>query len=151
MARMVLHQDWRRGRTLLDMPNARHPAVLTGASKYVALTSYRRDGKPVATPVWVVSDDDALAVWTTRDSFKVKRIRRNPSVTVAPCAFRGQLLGPEVQGVAEILDASGTERIRAAIRRKYGPIGWVTVFMSRLRRGREGTVGIRIVLTPEEK
>lgn len=114
------------------------------ACKYVSLRSYRRDGTAVATPVWVVDDGGALGVWTVQDSFKVKRIRRNPAVTVAPCTLRGAPLGPAVTGRAEILDAAGSARIRAAIRRKYGFTGWLTVTGSRLRRGADGSVGIRI-------
>ena len=48
-----------------------------GDGKYVLLTTYRRDGTPVATPTWVVRDGDALAVWTATDSGKVKRVRRD--------------------------------------------------------------------------
>lgn len=116
------------------------------AARYVALTSYRRDGTPVATPVWVVGEGDGLAVWTPRNTFKVKRIQRNPAVTVAPCTFRGELLGAEVPGHAEVMDAAGTNRVRAALGRKYGLMGRLSVFGSRLRRGANGTVGIRIAL-----
>ncbi|EXU63780.1 pyridoxamine 5-phosphate oxidase [Streptomyces sp. PRh5] len=45
-----------------------------GTGKYLLVTSYRRNGTPVATPVWVVRDGDALGVWTAADSWKVKRI-----------------------------------------------------------------------------
>jgi PPOX class probable F420-dependent enzyme len=97
----------------------------------------------------VVADGDALGVWTVRDSFKVKRIRRNPVVTVAPCTFRGRLLGPAIPGRAEIVDATGAARIRTAIVRKYRLTGWLSLLGSRLRRGTAGTVGIRIVLGKE--
>ncbi|MEV5447304.1 PPOX class F420-dependent oxidoreductase, partial [Streptomyces sp. NPDC052644] len=55
------------------------------AEKYVLLTTFRKDGRAVSTPVWAVRDDDTLAVWTVADSGKVKRIRRDGTVTVAPC------------------------------------------------------------------
>jgi uncharacterized protein len=117
-----------------------------GSSEYVALTSYRRDGTPVVTPVWVVADGDALGVWTPRNSYKVKRIRRNPAVTLAPCTFGGKPLGPAVAGRAEIMDAAGLDRVRRELKRKYGLMGWLTVVGSRVRRGSTGTVGIRILL-----
>jgi PPOX class probable F420-dependent enzyme len=117
------------------------------ATSYVSLTSYKRDGTPVSTPVWVVADDGALAVWSARDTFKVKRIGRNPAVTLAPCTFRGEALGEAVPGRAEILDPAGSARIRAAIKRKYGFLGWLTTTASRIRRGTDGSVGIRIELT----
>jgi uncharacterized protein len=115
-----------------------------GDAAYVSLTTYRKDGTPVATPLWVVRDGDALAVWTPTDSWKVKRVRRNPEVTVAPCDFRGRLGGDPIPGRAEIMSAEGTERVRALLRRKYGLSGRLTLWGSRLRRGLGGTVGIRI-------
>jgi uncharacterized protein len=117
-----------------------------GESQYVSITSYRRDGRGVPTPVWIVRDGDALAIWTPTESWKVKRIRRDPSVLVAPCDFGGNILGEPVSGRAVVLDAAGTERVRGLLRRKYGLVGRLTVIGSRLRRGRAGTVGIRITL-----
>jgi PPOX class probable F420-dependent enzyme len=115
-------------------------------AQYVLLTSYRKDGTPKGTPVWVVPDGDAIAIWTPTESYKVKRIRRNPKVEVAPCEFSGRPTGESRSGKAEILDAGATERVREAIRRKYGLMGRLTLFGSRLRRGLAGTVGIRITL-----
>jgi PPOX class probable F420-dependent enzyme len=117
-----------------------------GQSQYVSVTSYRKDGRGVPTPVWVVGDGEALAIWTPTESGKVKRIRRNPAVQVASCDFRGNLLGEPVPGRAVVLDAAGTERVRALLRRKYGLVGRLTLIGSRLRRGRTGTVAIRIAL-----
>lgn len=118
------------------------------AEKYVLLTTYRRDGRAVATPVWVVRDGDALAVWTARDSGKVKRVRRDGAVTVAPCDVRGRLRGEPVPGRASLIGSEADlARVRALIRRKYPVLGPLTLLASRIRRGREGTVGIRIRLT----
>ncbi|MET4050116.1 MULTISPECIES: PPOX class F420-dependent oxidoreductase [unclassified Rhodococcus (in: high G+C Gram-positive bacteria)] len=113
--------------------------------KYVSLTTFKKDGTPVATPLWGARDGDRLLVWTTTDSWKVKRIKRNPSVTIAPCSARGKVEGDAVDGVAEVLDAAGTEKARSAISSKYGILGWLTVKGSSLRRGKSGTVGISIV------
>ena len=84
--------------------------------KYVSLTTFKKDGTPVATPLWGARDGDRLLVWTTADSWKVKRIRRNAKVTVAPCSARGKIEGDAVDGIAEVLDAAGTETRRAAPR-----------------------------------
>jgi PPOX class probable F420-dependent enzyme len=116
------------------------------AAQYVSLASYRRDGTPVSTPIWVVGYGSGLAVWTVRTSFKVTRIRNNPAVTVAPCKFRGELLGPEVPGRATIMSDEETATLRKVMARKYGVTGWLTVYGSMLRRGRNGTIGIRIEL-----
>ncbi len=117
-----------------------------GSGGYLSVTTYRRDGRAVPTPVWVVRDGDALAVWTTRDAGKVKRIRNNPQVSVAPCDMRGNLTGPERAGAATLLSPEDTERVRELIRRKYGLVGRLTIRGSLLRRGRDGTVGVRITV-----
>ena len=117
-----------------------------GAAQYVRVTTYRRDGRGVPTPVWVVRDGDALAVWTATSAGKVKRVRRDGTVLVGPCDVRGRLTGPEVSGHASIVDAAGTERVRTLLGRKYGLLGRLTVWGSRLRRGNAGTVAIRITV-----
>jgi PPOX class probable F420-dependent enzyme len=118
-----------------------------GSEKYVSVVTFRRNGTPVATPIWVVRDGDALAIWTGADTGKVKRLRNNPEVTVAACDLRGRVRGEAVNGRAELMSAEDTERVRGLIIKKYGLIGWLTIKGSRLRRGREGTVGIRISMT----
>ncbi|MFG3200679.1 PPOX class F420-dependent oxidoreductase [Streptomyces sp. NPDC048192] len=117
-----------------------------GSGKYLLVTSYRKDGTPVATPVWAVRDGDGLGVWTAADSFKVKRIRRRADVLVGPCDLRGNPTGDQVPATAEIADAATTARYRDLIARKYGILGRLTLLGSRLRRGLEGTVGIRVTL-----
>ena len=118
-----------------------------GESQYVLVTTYRKDGRTVPTPVWVVRDGDALAIWTPTQSGKVKRIRRRPVVLVGPCDFRGNLSGDQVPGIATVLGADATDRVRGLLKKKYGLMGWLTVSGSRVRRGRLGTVAIRIALT----
>ncbi|MBL1098557.1 PPOX class F420-dependent oxidoreductase [Streptomyces coffeae] len=119
-----------------------------GTGKYLLVTSYRKDGSAVATPVWVVSDGAALGVWTAVDSWKVKRIRNRGDVLVGPCDMRGNPTGEQRPAVAEICDAATTERYRGLVARKYGLLGRLTLFGSRLRRGKAGTVGIRISAAP---
>ncbi|MFU8850932.1 PPOX class F420-dependent oxidoreductase [Micromonospora sp. SL1-18] len=116
------------------------------AEKYVLLTTFRRDGRAVPTPVWAVRDGDALAVWTASDTGKVKRIRRNGRVTVAPCDVRGRPHGTALPAHAALCDLGGTRRIRGLLKQKYRLIGRLSLLGSRLRRGESGTVGLRIVL-----
>ncbi|MDT0565928.1 PPOX class F420-dependent oxidoreductase [Streptomyces sp. DSM 3412] len=118
-----------------------------GAGKYLLVTTYRKNGTTVPTPVWVVRDGDALGVWTVADSWKVKRIRNRADVVVGPCDVRGNPTGDSVPAHAEILDAAGSAAYRRLIARKYGVLGRLTLLGSRLRRGADGTVGIRITLT----
>ncbi|MBN0042627.1 PPOX class F420-dependent oxidoreductase [Streptomyces actuosus] len=117
------------------------------AGKYLLITSYRKNGTAVATPVWVVSDGEALGAWTAADSWKVKRIRARGDILVGPCDMRGRPTGEQVPATAELCGAEATARYRRLIARKYGLVGRLTLFGSRLRRGQDGTVGIRITLT----
>ncbi|MFE1290018.1 PPOX class F420-dependent oxidoreductase [Streptomyces sp. NPDC058751] len=119
-----------------------------GSGKYLLITSYRKNGTGVATPVWVVRDGSALGAWTVADSWKVKRIRNRADVLVGPCDVRGRPTGEPVSATAEIVGAAETARYRKLIARKYGLTGRLTLFGSRLRRGESGTVGIRITLSP---
>ncbi|MDM4721925.1 PPOX class F420-dependent oxidoreductase [Micromonospora sp. WMMA1363] len=114
--------------------------------KYILLTTFRKDGRAVPTPVWAVRDGEALAVWTVADSGKVKRIRRSGDVTVAPCDVRGRPHGLAVSGYATLSDVAGTRRVRGLIKQKYRLLGRLTLLGSRLRRGEQGTVGIRVTL-----
>ncbi|NEC84434.1 PPOX class F420-dependent oxidoreductase [Streptomyces sp. SID12501] len=116
------------------------------AGKYLLITSFRKNGTSVATPVWVVRDADALGAWSVTDSWKVKRIRNRADVLVGPCDIRGNPTGESVPGTAEILDQPATDVYRRLLARKYGVMGRLTLFGSRLRRGSTGTVGIRITL-----
>ena len=119
-----------------------------GAGKYLLITSFRRNGTPVATPVWVVRDGDTLGVWTAADSWKVKRIRARGDVLVGPCDARGNPTGDQTPATAEITDAATTARYRELLARKYGILGRLTLFGSKLRRGLEGTIGVRVTLEP---
>jgi PPOX class probable F420-dependent enzyme len=117
-----------------------------GNASYALVTTYKRDGTAVPTPVWVVRDGDGVAIWTVTDSGKVKRISRNATVQVGPCDVRGRPTGDQVPGQATILDAAGSDRVRGLLRRKYGLLGRITLWGSRIRRGANGTIGIHIAL-----
>lgn len=122
------------------------PLDRLGAGKYLLLTSYRKNGTTVATPVWVVRDGDTLGVWSVADSWKVKRIRARGDVLVGPCDARGNPTGDQIPATAEICDASTTAHYRRLLALKYGVLGRLTLLGSRLRRGSDGTVGIRVTL-----
>jgi hypothetical protein len=115
--------------------------------KYLLLTSYRKNGTPVATPVWAVRDPDTLGVRTPAGSWKVKRIRARGDVLVGPRDRSGRQTGDQVPATAEITDAETGARYRSLIARKYAILGRLMILDSR-RRGEDGTVGIRVRLTP---
>jgi uncharacterized protein len=87
--------------------------------RYLSLTTFRRDGSAASAPVWVVSDDgERLLVWTSPQTWKVRRIRRDPHVRVAPCDARGRVRGEAVEGTARLVDE--VELAERLIREKYG-------------------------------
>jgi PPOX class probable F420-dependent enzyme len=87
--------------------------------RYLSITSYKRDGQGVATPVWFVQRDGKLLVQTDAAAGKVKRIRRNPQVRVAVCTASGRLRGEQVLAVAEILPDSQISAVERLIADKY--------------------------------
>ena len=87
--------------------------------KYLSLATFRRDGTAVATPVWFAQDGGLLLVWTNEQTGKVKRIRRNPSVTIAPCTATGRLRGQPLPAQARLLPAGEASRAEALLARKY--------------------------------
>jgi PPOX class probable F420-dependent enzyme len=89
-------------------------------ARYVSLLSYKRDGTGVQTPVWAAPLDGKLVVFTAGDSYKVKRIRRNPRVRLARCNARGKLLGDRFDGTCAIIEEPAQkQRMIAALVRKY--------------------------------
>ncbi|NEM06619.1 PPOX class F420-dependent oxidoreductase [Geodermatophilus normandii] len=89
-------------------------------STYVSLTTFRRTGQPVPTPVWAVPDGGGLVVWTRADSGKVERLRHTARVTVAPCDIRGRVRGPAVEATAGFVDRAEWPQALAALHRTYG-------------------------------
>ncbi|MEU9131388.1 PPOX class F420-dependent oxidoreductase [Kitasatospora sp. NPDC048540] len=120
--------------------------VRLATGSYLLVTTFRKDGTPVPTPVWVVRDGDALGIWTVTGSWKVKRIRNRADVLVGPCDARGNPTGEQYPATAEICTPQRTAAYRTLLRQKYGLLGVVTLLGSRLRRGEDGTTGIRITL-----
>ena len=111
-----------------------------GDEKFVSLTTFRRSGERVSTPVWVGRDGDALVVTTPEASGKVKRLRNSPRVEVRPCGRRGQVRdGMEpIGGVAEIVTDDGTRnRLTDIIRVKYGFEFRLVMAIERLARSRQ--------------
>jgi hypothetical protein len=84
------------------------PKEIVG-QKYVCLTTFRKNGLGVNTPVWFAEQAGRLYVKTRNDSGKYKRIRNNPRVRVAPCTMRGKITGPEFPAKARIFSARRME------------------------------------------
>lgn len=98
--------------------SAAFPAL--AGHQYMRLTTFRKSGEAVPTPVWFAQDGDHLYVTTDPDSGKVKRIRNNAQVEVAPCDMRGTPLGDSAEAMARILTGDESTVALAALKRKYG-------------------------------
>jgi len=105
--------------------------------KYMSLTTFRKSGKLVSTPVWFVEKNDKLCVWTQLTSGKVKRLRHNSRVTLAPCTMGGKVIGPTVEGIARLVSPQEKEEVRLLLHAKYG---WMQRLFSFIHRHDEMTV-----------
>ena len=94
------------------------PPELTG-QKYLSLATFRKSGVPVRTPIWFAESSDKLYLFTNPKSGKVKRIRNNPRVRIAPCTMRGRIIGPEFDATARILSPAEADRGRRLMKKKY--------------------------------
>ena len=91
-------------------------------SKYVSLTTFRRDGTAVPVPVWIVRlPDGRVGLTSAATAGKVKRIRNNPAITLRPCDVRGRVAegAGTTTGNAEVVDGAAYDDVWAAIRKKY--------------------------------
>jgi uncharacterized protein len=122
-------------------------------AKYISLTTFRADGSAVPTPVWLVRSGDALRVLTDASSGKVRRLRANSAVLVAPCDMRGRVK-PGVVPVparATLQDEAETSETMALITARYGLMGRILGWLNsrRARKAAGGTlqhVGLTITL-----
>ena len=116
-------------------------------AQYILLTTFTKDGRPKPTPIWAALDTergDRLVVITEGDSWKVKRIRNTPRVTMATCTIGGRPTSDAVEGTAALLDKSQTGAVYDAIGKRYGIQGRLFNFVSKLRGGRQNNIGLEL-------
>ncbi|MCU1392953.1 MAG: hypothetical protein JWM34_1381 [Ilumatobacteraceae bacterium] len=130
------------------------PSTGIAAEKYVVISTLRRSGDSVPSPVWIAPLADGRAGFVTDgDSGKVKRIRNNSAITLQACSMRGTVKpgAPIVRGTAVIVEGSEYSTVRQAINTKYGLVarimGATTAITKRLGR-KDTSVGIVITLEP---
>ena len=121
----------------VQRPAAELDALFPG--RYLGVTSFKRDGTGVATPVWFVSDGRRLLALTDLHSAKVRRVRRNPRVLVASCRADGKLHSEPVSARAEVLTADvELERVRKLLLERYKISYRVVMLFYRLGRRLRG-------------
>jgi PPOX class probable F420-dependent enzyme len=122
---------------------------IIGSAKYISLTTYRKDGTPVATPVWLAREGSTVRVVTDPASGKAKRLRNNARVLVSPCDARGRV-EPEaisVAGSVAFQDDADTQATMALITRKYGLMGRIMTRMNERRARKAGGSAAHVGLT----
>ena len=121
--------------------SAANPFAGFERKKYLSLETFRKSGEGVRTPVWFAAETDrgvaALYIYTIGNTGKVKRIRNNRRVRIAPCDMRGNVSGEWMDARAEILQGDAAAHGMELLNRKYFP--WkqllgVAAFFSRRER-----------------
>lgn len=101
------------------MTNESDPIAAVADARCLALTTFKRDGTAVTTPIWFNVLGGTLVVTTPRTAWKVKRVANNPRVTFATCTQRGKVTGPVFSGRARVLPDAELGPVMAAKRRRY--------------------------------
>ena len=113
--------------------------------KYIQLTTYRKTGVGVPTPVGFASQAGKIYVMTPGTASKLKRIRNNGRVTLAPCDRKGKVLGESVEGQARILAPEERAAAQQAFIRKYGLIYRIFLVGQKMRKTQRTYIEIQPV------
>ncbi|HUU48642.1 MAG TPA: PPOX class F420-dependent oxidoreductase [Nitrosopumilaceae archaeon] len=101
------------------------------SQKYISLETYKKNTQSVKTPVWFVIDSELLYVVTREQTGKVKRIKNNPSVKIAPCSFRGKSTGEWISGNASKVEGKEGNTAIKLRKKKYRFMARIAGFASR--------------------
>lgn len=106
-------------RTIVDVPRTGSIEQI-GAQKRALVVTFRKDGTPVPTPVWAAQDGGRLYVRSERTCGKVKRLRKDPRVLIAPCTVRGKPLGPPLEATGRLVSPGEEPLAERVLARRYG-------------------------------
>lgn len=102
-----------------------------GGKKYILLETLRKNNKPVKTPVWFVIKNNLIYIVTREQTGKIKRIKNNQNVRIAPCTFRGKPIGDWKKGMANFVSEQETKDAIQLRRDKYGFMERIAQFASK--------------------
>jgi PPOX class probable F420-dependent enzyme len=122
--------------------------------QFINLTTFRKNGQAIATPVWFVWHEERLYVFTQEQSGKAKRIRANGRALIAPSDVRGNPLGEFISARGRVLrDEEKIKQVDRLFDKKYGIQRKLIGLMSRFRGGRspERPFFLEFVLNPEKE
>lgn len=128
-----------------------NPFDALAGHRYVRLSTFRKSGEAVPTPVWIARVGENLYVTTGRNTGKAKRIRNNPDVALAPSDFRGRPKGRDVRAVARLTDERKGGAADRALRGKYGWQYRVFEFVEGLLGSAENLIFLELRQPPEKE
>ena len=106
-----------------------------GREQFIALTTFRKTGQAVTTPVWFAQCLGTIYVETHGDAGKLKRLRHTARVMLAPCTYSGKVTGSVSEGNARILtESEESMAASAALAKKYGVMRSLYHFVRNARR-----------------
>ena len=107
---------------------------------FLSLETFRKNGIGVKSPVWFAEEDNILYMWTVGESAKIKRIRNNPQVKIAPCKRFGEVTGEWVEARASMDDSTAAvQHVEKLLRKKIG-LGFVIFqFIDGIRDRQKGS------------
>ena len=128
--------------------SAKRDAVLS--AQYVALTTYRRDGTPVTTPVWAAAEGTSLYLFSNATAGKVKRLRNSSRAAIAPCTATGKVTGAQLPAEAFNLASDQMPKVWKLLTKKYGLPSRLFIAYDRARAllRMQPSAGIEVRLTP---
>ena len=112
--------------------------------KYLNLESFRKNGQGVRTPLWFAEGDGVLYFYTVAHSYKVKRLRNNPRVRIAPCDVRGKVKGEWVEATARLLIGTEAQYADELLNHKYGWQKRLLNLLAKLRGHKRAAFVIRL-------
>ncbi len=130
------------------MSSAGNPFGAFEGQKYLSLETFRKNGAGVRTPVWFAAETAGgeaalLYIYTIGETGKVKRIRNNPRVRIAPCDMRGNVTGEFVEARAEILSGDVAAHGAQLLNRKYFPLKQILGFFALFSRRERVVMALR--------
>jgi PPOX class probable F420-dependent enzyme len=128
--------------------SAERDAILS--AHYVALTTYRRNGTPVTTPVWAAAEGESLYLFSNATAGKVKRLRNSSRAAIAPCTATGKVTGTQLPAEAFNLTYDQMPKVWRLLMKKYGMAARLFVAYDRARSllRMQPSAGIEVRLTP---
>jgi uncharacterized protein len=119
--------------------------------KYLSLETFKKNGQGVRTPIWFAADPAGelnssaakLYIYTVDNTGKVKRIRNNPRVRIAPCDMRGKILGEWIDAAAEIVAKEEAVRGMRLLNKKYFPLKQILGFFALFSRQPRLVIALR--------